>query len=336
MVSFFILTTMSIQEITQKALQNTPLTTDEIQHLTTCSLDDLTLAAQEITQTLHDSLFDLCSIINAKSGKCSEDCKWCAQSAHFKTKIDAYALVSTEKCLQEAKYNEAQGIHRFSLVTSGKKLNSQDLARVTQTYQTLRRETKLHLCGSFGLMNEQELSTLYQAGVRRYHCNLETSPSYFSKLCSTHTQDQKIATIQAAKAVGMDVCSGGIIGMGETLWDRCMLAHTLRGLDVLSIPINILMPIPGTPLADSEPLSQEEILQTIALFRIINPKAKLRFSGGRTKLSRESQEKALQMGVNAAIVGDLLTTIGSCVKDDLELFEKAGFECTPKSKTENQ
>ena len=327
---------MTILEITQKALQDKPLCTEEILYLTTCSLDDLTLAAQKITQSLHDSMFDLCSIINAKSGKCSEDCKWCAQSAHFKTKIDTYALLSTEACLKEAQYNEAQGIHRFSLVTSGKKLSNLDLKRVTRTYQTLREKTKLQLCASFGLMNEEELATLYQAGVRRYHCNLETSPTYFSKLCSTHTQDQKIATIQAAKAVGMDVCSGGIIGMGETLWDRCMLAHTLRGLDVLSIPINILMPIAGTPLAESKSLSQTELLQTIALFRIINPKAKLRFSGGRTKLSHTSQEKALKMGVNAAIVGDLLTTIGSSVEDDMQLFENAGFDCTLNPQVENR
>ncbi len=317
---------MNLFDIKTKSLNNEPLTKEEISFISTLSSSELYTAAEEVTSHHHDSLFDMCSIINAKSGKCTEDCKWCAQSIHFKTKIDNYKLVDTKECLRQALHNQSQGIGRFSLVTSGRKLSPAELKEVTLTYETLRSETELQLCASFGLLNKEELQLIYDAGVRRYHCNLETSPEFFPNLCSTHTQEEKIVTIGYAKEVGMEVCSGGIIGMGESIEDRCSLAVLLRDLEILTIPINILMPIPGTPLENTPSLSQEEILQTIALFRLINPKAKLRFSGGRTNLSQQSQEKALAMGVNAAIVGDLLTTIGSCVDDDKELFTKAGYK----------
>lgn len=286
--------------------------------------------AHKITRKFMGTSFDSCSIINAKSGNCPEDCKWCAQSAHNNTTIEIYPLISKEEAIRQASHNSSQGIKRFSLVTSGRRVSKKEIEQVCDIVKSLPKE--VIPCVSLGLIDKQDLQKLREAGVTRYHCNIESSPQYFKNLCTTHTIGDKMETLRAAREVGMSLCSGGIIGMGETLEDRVDMALFLRENNILSIPINVLHPIKGTKLENSLPLSEEEYLLTVSLFRIINPTAFLRFSGGRALLNKEIQKKALYVGINSAIMGDMLTTLGSGAREDIEMFTAAGYNFTGEQK----
>ncbi len=283
-------------------------------------------AADRIRAAYHQERFDLCSIINARSGRCTENCKWCSQSAHHHTSIDTYDLIDAEEAIAQARTNEAAGVRKFSLVTSGRALPAAHLEKLCSIYDTLRETTSLELCASMGLLDADKLARLAASGVKNYHCNLETAPSYFPQLCTTHTTQEKIDTLRAARTAGMKLCSGGIIGMGESEAQRVELAITLQQLGVESIPLNLLNPIPGTPLENTPPLGDDEILTTIAIFRFTNPRAWIRFAGGRTGMLH-LQDRALRAGINGALVGDLLTTVGVGMSDDISHIRSLGFDC---------
>ncbi|MDE5944118.1 MAG: biotin synthase BioB [Rikenella sp.] len=321
----------TLQELEIAILGGYLISQDEaIGWLQAAEVDELCAAADRVRRHFMGDRFDSCSIMNARSGRCSEDCKWCAQSARHRTAIDVYPLTGLDEALRHARDNHDKGVGRFSLVTSGRTMTDDEVDRCAAIYRSIAEACDGfrggNLCASMGLLSREQLRKLKEAGVGSYHCNIETAPSYFPKLCTTHTLAEKQQTIAWAREVGMRICSGGIIGMGETAEQRLEMAFTLREMGVDSIPINVLNPIPGTPLEATPPLADDDILRTFALFRLINPRAYIRFAGGRTLLRREVQERALRGGANAAIVGDLLTTIGSGIAEDREMFTRCGFE----------
>lgn len=288
-------------------------------------LDKLCDVADEIRAARTGNLMDTCSIVNGKSGKCTENCKWCAQAAAHKTGCAEYDFIDEEEYNNAVELNDRHGVRRFSIVCSGRKVAPGPLRRYCALFEQTRRKSKMHLCASMGLLNKSDLQALYDAGVRRYHCNIETSASYFPELCTTHTRKDKLQTIRWAQEVGMEVCSGGIIGMGETLRQRLEMAQEAKDAGAVSIPVNILNPIKGTPLENTPLLAEREIILTVALMRLVAPDVTLRFAGGRARLSRKATERLLRGGINGALVGDLLTTIGNNMDEDRKLFEDNGF-----------
>ncbi|MCH5225676.1 MAG: biotin synthase BioB [Muribaculaceae bacterium] len=317
---------MTINELKERVIEGGEISFEEaLQLAETPDREALYAAAEEITRHFGKPEFNPCSIINARAGKCSENCKWCAQSGHYHTDSDVHGIISAEEAVNQAKHDEKKGVKRFCQVTSGRAVKGPALQKICDNYRRLREETGMFLCGSLGLLDKEDLEQLWDAGMRRLHCNLETAPSYFGELCTTHTIDDKMKTLKAAKQLGFQLCSGGIIGMGETRRQRIELAEKLREINPDSIPINILHPIKGTPLAETPLIDDEEILLTVALYRFMHPKAELRFAGGRARLSHETRLKALKIGINSAVVGDLLTTVGSAIDEDRELALEAGY-----------
>ena len=283
--------------------------------------------ADKIREAFCGNYFNLCTIINAKSGRCSENCKYCAQSIHYKTNAEVYGLVSKELALCEAKKVENEGAHRFSLVTSGRGLNGpeKELTKLQEIYRYLGENTNLYLCASHGICSKEALQKLYDAGVRTYHHNLESSRRYCPNVCTSHTSQDRVDTVKNAKAVGLSVCSGGIFGLGENIIDRMDMAFDLRELGVDSVPINILTPIPGTPFEDNDSLDPMEILKTIAIYRMIMPKVFLRYTGGRIKLGPHVR-LGLRCGINAALTGNFLTTTGDTIEGDKKMIKELGYE----------
>lgn len=289
-------------------------------------LDEVCDAAGRICRELCGDIVDSCSIVNARSGLCGEDCKWCAQASRHHTGCATYNIIDREEVMHAASLNQQAGIRRFSLVTSGRRVSDKDLEAFLDIYRELGEKTDLYLCASMGLMNQEEMDRLAAAGVKRYHCNMETCEEFFPTLCSTHTPADKRATIAAARKAGMQICSGGIIGMGESRAQRVQFALELRDLGVDSVPVNILNPIKGTPLQDTPLISEEEVILAMALFRFILPDKAIRFAGGRARMSQASNERMLTGGVNGILMGDMLTSIGNSVAQDKATVAKLNLK----------
>ena len=314
-----------IQQIKNKILNGFQINKEDAMQLISADLDKLSTASNELRQHFCGNAFDICTIINGKNGKCSENCKFCAQSAHYKVSIEEHPLLDCKNLLKEAIYNRDKGILRYSVVTSGKNLVEDELESVCNSYSKIRKNCDISLCASHGLLSIEQLLKLKNAGVRRYHNNLETSRRNFPNICTTHTYDDKINTIKAAQKAGLEVCSGGIIGLGETMEDRIDMALDIRGLDIKSVPVNILSPIPETPYGKLPVLTADEVRKTVAIFRFILPDAAIRLAGGRNLIADKGRSLFLS-GANAAISGDMLTTSGIIISDDMRMIKELKFE----------
>ena len=315
-----------VKELKEKALHGEWITREEALVLSQAPLAELREAADEIRKMMCGNGFDLCTIVNGKCGKCSEDCKYCAQSAHYHTACsETYPLLSAEELLEGARYNGARGVLRYSIVTSGKRLSNREVDQVCESIRRIKEETNIEVCVSFGLLDEMQFRKIKAAGASRVHCNLESSARYFPEVCTTHTYEEKIKTLKAARRAGLSICSGGILGLGETMEDRIDMVLTARELGVKSIPVNLLNPIPGTPYEKNRPLTNEEACRCVAVFRFLIPDASIRLAGGRG-LVGDKGEACFRSGANAAISGDMLTTAGITVETDMELIKQLGFE----------
>ncbi|MDI6741100.1 MAG: biotin synthase BioB [Smithella sp.] len=285
-------------------------------------LAQLAAMADKIRRDHTGNALETCTIINAKSGRCGEDCKFCAQSVHYETEAPVYGLVSKQEIVESALVARDAGSSRFGIVTSGHKLNADDVARVAEAAAEIRHRTDIGVCVSLGSLSYDMMCLLKDAGVSRYHHNIETSREFFPTIVGTHTFDERVATIKRAVVAGLSTCSGGMIGMGESRADRVSMVMTLKELDVDSMPINILLPVDGTPLTGIAPISVGEALKTIAIFRIALPDKVIRLAAGRENHLKDFQGMAFMSGANAMMVGGYLTKRGRPVEEDKKLAEE--------------
>ncbi len=287
---------------------------------------DLAAVANRVREEFNGNKIDLCSLLSAKSGRCPEDCAFCAQSARYKTEAPVYPLLDVERMVEEAKEAQARGTGRFCLITSGREPSDKEFETILDALGRIRRETTLDLDCSLGTLSEERAGSLKKVGVTRYNHNVETAESHFPQICSTHSYGDRVKTIDVLKKQGFSVCCGGIIGLGESPQQRLELAFSVKQLGVDCIPFNILNPRPGTPLEHSESIPPMEIIKTISLFRLVLPKGTIKIAGGREANLRDLQSLALLAGANGLIVGNYLTTPGRSVEDDFKMIEDSGFE----------
>lgn len=287
---------------------------------------ELISVSSRVTRYYRGLQLELCAIVNARSGNCSEDCKFCAQSARYNTGIKAYPMVSPEETLRQAIIMEKAGAKRFSMVTSGRGISDGDLEMVLVTIELLKRETGLNLCASLGIIDEKKALMIKEAGVSMYHHNLETAPGYFPRICTTHSYDDRVETIKAAQRAGLGVCAGGIIGLGEAFAQRVEMAMEIRRLGVDSVPLNFLSPIRGTPLENNPSPPPMSLLHTIAIFRLILPGSVIRLCGGRREGLRGLQALALMAGADGVMIGDYLITKGEDLSKDRQMFADLGLK----------
>lgn len=297
------------------------LSKEELLNLYNMDLDELLkISSKYVKDTV-----EFCSIVNARNGKCSQNCKYCAQSSHYITDIESYPLIPVEDVVKAAEHSRDNKADRFAVVTSGKTPDEEDFDKVVALIKAVNNVDGIKSCASIGILDEEQAKALANAGLKRFHHNINTSKSYYPSVCTTHTWEDRLNTCRLVKKYGMELCCGVILGMGETVEQRVEMAMELAEIEPDSIPINILMPIPETPFENyHDKIDEENILRTLAVFKIANPNAVLRFCGGRMRLSQENQEKALMSCVEGILIGNYLTTIGKEPHEDIETVKKLG------------
>lgn len=294
----------------------------EIEALLNLPLAELIFRANEVRKKWVGDKVELCNIMNAKSGLCGEDCRFCAQSSRHSADIPVYPLKSKEEMLLAAHLAKEIGAERFDIVSSGNTLSDEEIKIVAEAIADIRDKVGIKICASLGKMDEENLLLLKNAGLSRYHHNIETSENYFPNIVTTHSFKERIGTIKAAKKVGLQVCSGGIIGMGESWSDRIDMVLTLKELNVDSVPINILVPIKGTDMESQRILSCIDAIRTIAIFRIVLRDKIIKIAAGRESILKDFQAMAFMSGANGMLIGGYLTIKGRSVEEDLKLVEE--------------
>jgi biotin synthase len=303
-----------------------PETASELARAEGPDLWDLFAAAGRLREHIRGNAVDVCSIVNAKSGACSEDCSYCAQSVHHSTGAPVYPLITIERMAEAAASAKRNGAKRFCIVTSGRGIDSQDDLDIISEGIKQVREIGLSPCATLGTLTRKQLSRLKEAGLHRYHHNIETSREYFPRICTTHTFDERLEVLRQARSLGLSSCSGGILGMGESMDDRVRMAFTLRDLNVDSVPINFLMPIQGTPLGNIEAITPLEALHSIALFRFILPDKEIRVCAGRGTALRDLHPLIFIAGADGFMIGNYLTRSGLEPEDDLRMIKDLGLK----------
>ena len=282
-------------------------------------------ALLELSSKYVKDTVEFCSIVNARNGKCSQNCKYCAQSSYYRTDIESYPLIPVEDVIKAAEESRENKADRFAIVTSGKTPDEEDFDKILAMIKALNKVEGIKSCASIGILNEEQAKALADAGLKRFHHNINTSESYYPSVCTTHTWPDRLNTCKLVKKYGMELCCGVILGMGESVEQRVEMALELAEIEPDSIPINILMPIPETPFENYyDKIDEENILRTLAVFKIANPNSILRFCGGRMRLSEENQEKALKTCIEGILIGNYLTTLGKKPYEDIKPITKLG------------
>ena len=318
-----------IHEVAERVLAGGKITSEEastfIELNTWPDVLELAAAATRIRERFTGKEVDLCALVNAKSGQCAEDCKFCSQSAHYGTDVSNYALMDAEQIVERARQAKEFGAQRFCIVMANRGLSDKDLPVICEAVRRVKEEVGILPECSLGFVTDDQLTQLKAAGMTRYNHNLETSESHFPEICTTHTYQDRLATLRQLRKHGLEICSGGILGLGESRKERLDLAFALAEMEVECAPINVLNPRPGTPLAEETPPDPMEVIKTIAVFRFILPKSKLELGGGREVNLRDFQSLAFLAGANSLIIGGYLTTRGRQPAQDMELLKDLGF-----------
>ncbi|SKC02669.1 biotin synthase [Lachnospiraceae bacterium] len=316
---------MNINDLKNRIIAGGQVTKEEAMELVNAPLDELCAAADELRKHFNGDKFDMCAIMSVKGGRCTENCKFCAQSRCSKADIPEFDVRDADFVSEDAKKHDGIGIAHYCQVSSGRRLNKKEVAQIAENIKRIVAETSLAPCVSLGLIDREDLQLLKDAGLKRVHNNIETSPEYFGKVCSSHTTDDKIKVMKMVQELGLELCSGGIFGIGETWKDRIDMAFALAEIEPDSVPINMLKPIKGTPLGDRDMMGEDEVRRIVAIFKFILPKSSIRFAAGRDCLD-DTGISCFKGGSNATITGNMLTVKGISVEEDLMTIRNLGYK----------